>query len=135
MADKVHITKRGIQALKWDSDARRYVKQKIPSVLHVLRCACHVKANVTLGDIFRAVEQDPELARFLEQWSGCDLDAFHSEARKPAATASDLAYIEIEKYFEWDEWKAQETIDVSGVGETNEHGTTCYAWTSLPSTN
>lgn len=67
MADKVHITKRGIQALKWDSDARQYVEQKIPTALHVLRCACHLDADVTLGDLFRAGEQDPELVRFLEE--------------------------------------------------------------------
>jgi hypothetical protein len=80
MADKVHITKRGVQALKWDGDVRQYVEQKISSALHVLRCACHIDADVTLGDIFRAVEQDPELVRFLQEWSWCNIDAFHSEA-------------------------------------------------------
>lgn len=126
MADKVHISKRGIQALKWDSDLRQYVEQKIQSALCVLRCACHIDADVTLADIFRAVEQDPELVRFLEQWSWCDLDAFHTEARKPATAASDLSYIEIAKYFEWDEHEAQETVDVSGIGEPDEHGMTHY---------
>jgi hypothetical protein len=58
MADKVHITKSGIQALKWDSDVRQYVEQRIRSGVHVLRCACYIDAGVTLGDIFRAVEQD-----------------------------------------------------------------------------
>mgnify|MGYP003384051898 CR=1 FL=1 len=37
MADKIHITKSGIQALKWDSDVRQYVEEKIQSGLHVLR--------------------------------------------------------------------------------------------------
>jgi hypothetical protein len=46
MADKVHITKRGIQALKWDSDVRQYVEATIQSGLHVLRCACHIDAGV-----------------------------------------------------------------------------------------
>lgn len=59
MADKVHITKRGIQALTWDSEIRQYVEQKIRSGLHVLRCACHIDADVTLADIFRAVEPRP----------------------------------------------------------------------------
>jgi hypothetical protein len=68
----------------------------------VRRCACHIDAGVTLADVFRAVEQDPDLVRFLEHWSWCDLDAFHSEARKPATPASDRSYIEIAKYFEWD---------------------------------
>ncbi|MCC6292203.1 MAG: hypothetical protein IT164_06115 [Bryobacterales bacterium] len=127
MADKVHITKRGIQALKWDSEIRQYVEQEIRSGLHVLRCACHIDAGVTLGDIFHAVEQDRGLAAFLEQWSWCDLDAFHAEARKPADAASDLSYIEIAKYFKWDEHEAQETFVVSGAGHPDEHGMTRYA--------
>jgi hypothetical protein len=61
MADKVHITRTGIQALKLDSDVRQYVEEEIRSGLHVLRCACHIDADVTLGDIFRAVEQAPDL--------------------------------------------------------------------------
>lgn len=133
MADKVHITKRGIQALKWDSDARQYVKQKISTALHVLRCACHLDADLTLGDIFRVVEQDPDLVRFLEEWSWCNVDAFHSEARKPVVKeASDLAYIEIAKYFEWDDLEAQETIHVSGIGEPNENGATHYGLDFTP---
>jgi hypothetical protein len=77
---------------------------------------------VTLGDILRAVEQDPDLARFLEDWSWCNVDAFHSEARKPAIEVSDLSYIEIAKYFEYDDREAQEIIQVSGVGEPDAHG-------------
>ncbi|MFN0167274.1 MAG: hypothetical protein ACKV22_12665 [Bryobacteraceae bacterium] len=126
MADKVHLTKSGIQALTWDSDVRQYVEQKIRTGVHVLRCACHIDADVTLGDIFRAVEQDPGLVRFLEQWSWCNVEAFHSEARKPAPEASDLSYIEIAKYFEWDEHEAQENIHVSGIGKPDEHGVTHY---------
>ncbi len=116
----------GVQALKWDGDVRQYVEQKISTALHVLRCACHIDADVTLGDIFRAVEQDPELVRFLQEWSWCNIDAFHSEARKPGVKATDLTCIEIAKYFEWDEREAQETIDVSGIGEPDEHGMTHY---------
>ena len=126
MADKVHLTKRGIQALKWDSEVRQYVEQEIRSGLHVLRCACHIDADVTLEDIFRAVEQDPDLVRFLEQWSWCDLNAFHIEARKPATAASDLSFIEIAKYFEWDEHEALDTIHVSGIGQADENGATHY---------
>src|SRR5438552_1318745 len=102
MAEKVHITKHGFQALEWDGEAKQYVEQKIPTALRVLRCACHIDAGVTLGDIFRSVEHDPELVRFLEAWAWCDLDAFHSEARKDPKGRSDLAYIEIARYFEWD---------------------------------
>jgi hypothetical protein len=117
MTDKVHVTKHGIQAFEWDGDAGQHLEQKISTALHVLRCACHVDADVTLGDIFRAVEQDPQLVLFLQEWSWCNVDAFHLEARKPTGKRSDLAYIEIAKYFEWDKWEAQETIHVSGIGE------------------
>lgn len=58
------------------------------------------------------------------------MDAFHSEARKPATRAS--AYIEIAKYFEWDEREAQEIIDVSGVGEPNGHGAAHYGLDFTP---
>ena len=132
MADRVHITTRGIQALKWDSDARQYVERKISSRLHVLRCACHIEADVTLGDIFRTVEQDPELTRLLEKWSWCDVQAFHAESRKPATRASTLAYIEIAKYFEWNNREAQQTIHVSAVGESNEDGATSYGLDFTP---
>lgn len=132
MADTVHITKRGIKALKWDSEVRQYVEQEIRFGLHVLRCACHLDEGVTLADIFHAVEQDPDLVRFLERWSWCDLNAFHEEARKPAAAASDLFYIEIAKYLKWDERDAQETIEVSGIGEPDEHGMTHYGLDFIP---
>jgi len=102
MTDKVHITIHGIQAFEWDGDAGQYLEQKISTALHVLRCACQIDADVTLGDIFRAVEQDPQLVRFLQEWSWCNVDAFHLEARKPTGKRSDLAYIEIAKYFEWE---------------------------------
>jgi len=127
MADKVHLTKSGIQALEWDREARQHVEEKIATALHVLRCACHIDADVTLGDIFQAVERHPELVPFLEEWSWCNVEAFHLEARMPTEKPSDLAYIEIAKYFEWDELEARETIHVSGIGEPGEHGATHYA--------
>ena len=102
MTDKVHITKHGTQAFEWDSDAAQHVEQKFSAPHQVLRCACHIDADVTLGDIFRAVEQESELVRFLEEWSWCNVDGFHSEARRAARKQSDLAYTEIAKYFEWD---------------------------------
>ena len=132
MADKVHITKGGIPALKWDGDIQQYVEKKIQSGLQVLRCACYIDAGVTPRDIFRAVEQDPDLGMFLAEWSWCDLAAFHSEARKPTTEASDLFYIEIAKYFEWDEIEAQETFHVSGIGHPNENGATCYGLDFTP---
>jgi hypothetical protein len=124
MADKVHITKHGFQALEWDADLRRYVEQEMPTAaLGVLRCACHIDADVTLGEIFRSVERDRELMRFLEEWSWCNIDAVHLKAWKPAARPSGLAYIEIAKYFEWNEDGAREVIAISGVGP----GGDCYA--------
>src|SRR5437762_9724198 len=91
MANKVHLTKRGIHAFEWDGDAGQYVEQKVSTALHVLRCACHIDMDVTLGDIFRAVARDPELVQFLQRWSWCNVEAFHSEARKPTGAPSDLA--------------------------------------------
>jgi hypothetical protein len=132
MANKVHLTKGGIQALTWDSEVCQYVEQKTRTGVEVLRCACHIDPDVTLGDIFRAVEPDPDLVRFLERWSWCNLEAFHSEARKPATEVSDLHYIEIAKYFEWNERQAQEIIHISGIGNPDEHGSTSYALDFTP---
>ncbi len=132
MAHKVHITKRGIQALKWDGDVGQYLEEEIRSGLQVLRCACHIDADVTLGDIFHTVEQDPDLVRFLEQWSWCNVKAFHSEARKPANESSDLSYIEIAKHFEWGEHEAQETIHVSAIMQAGDDGITNYGLDFIP---
>lgn len=126
MADKVHITKGGIQALKWDSDVCQYVEEKIQSGLHLLRCACHIDAGVTLGDIFHAVEQAPGLVTFLEQWSWCDLDAFHSEAQAGDRGIGSVVHRE------WDESEAQETIHVSGIGHPDENGVTNYGLDFTP---
>ena len=70
MADEVHLTKHGIQVLGWDGEVGQYVERKIPTALEVLRCACHIDAAVTLGDIFRAVVQDPELVNFRQRAFG-----------------------------------------------------------------
>jgi hypothetical protein len=133
VADKVRITKRGIEALQWDSDAQRHVERKVRSALYVLRWECNLETGVTLGDIFRFVEQDPELFRFLQVWCACDVAAFHADARKPATGKdSDLACIEIAKYFEWNDRAARETIHVSGIGEPNARGETRYALDFTP---
>jgi hypothetical protein len=78
---------------------------------------CHIDAVVTLGDMFRAVEQDAELRQFLEECSWCNVAAFHGEARKSSSEPSDLAYVEIAKYFEWDEREAQEAEHAECVSD------------------
>ena len=127
MAAKVHITKSGIQAFEWDREVRQYVEQTMRTAVGVLRCACHIDPGVTLGDIFGAVEADLDLVRFLGRWSWCHVEAFHAEARQPTTEVSDLHYIELAKYFEWNERGAQEIIDVSGIGNPDENGATSYA--------
>ena len=82
MADKVHITKRGFQALGWEADVEQHLEQTISTALHVLRCACHIESGVTLSDIFQAVEQDRELVRFRKEWSWCNVEAFRAEIHK-----------------------------------------------------
>jgi hypothetical protein len=130
MADAVHIVKGGIQALEWDGEQR--VETKVATALPFLRCECAIDADVTLGDIFRIVEQDTELARFLKAWTWCDLDAFHEEAHKPVLQTTHLAYIEIAKAFEWDEGGAHETIDVSGVAGNDDRGNSRYGLDFTP---
>jgi hypothetical protein len=126
MAEKVHLTKAGIQALEWNGEAGQYVDKPISNALAVLRCDCYIDSGVTLGDIFRAVDRYPELVGFLRAWSWCNVQAFHAEACKPADSPSDLFHIEILRSFEWDEDGARQTIDVCGIGEPWGNGQTNY---------
>jgi hypothetical protein len=123
----VHLTKIGVQVLKFNADARQYLEEKISTTLHVLRCECYIDADITLEDIFRAVEQDPDLARFLQEWSWCNVHDFHLEARKPASKNVNLTHLEVGKSFEWDDLAAYEIIIFDGVGEPDECGSTHYA--------
>jgi hypothetical protein len=127
MIDEVHLTRAGIQGFDWDADLGQYVKREIPAALEALRSACHIDPGVILGDIFRAVERDQELVRFLAAWAACDVDALHEEARRPTDQPSAFTSIEIVKYFESTQWGAQETIAVSAIGEPDERGATRYA--------
>ena len=132
MSEKVHLTKNGIQVLAWDGDAGQYVERAVSTVLAVLRCDCYMDAGVTMADIFRAVEPHTDLVQFLRAWSHCDVEAFHAEARKPAAGQSDLLYIEISRKFEWDEDGAYPSLHVCGVGEPDEGGLTHYGIDMTP---
>jgi|SRR5581483_7565685 len=133
MPDKVHLTKSGIQVLTWDEDAEQYVEEEVRSVLFALRCNCHIDSGVTLGDIFRGVEAHRDLALFLQAWSHCDVEAFHAEARKPAAKPwADFEYIEISREFDWNEHGASNQVRVRGVGEPGEFGCTHYGIDMTP---
>jgi len=57
-------------------------------------------------------------------------NAFHFEAEQPlkeSEQASDLEYIEIAMRFEFDQHRANAVVDVSGIGQPDEHGHTRYA--------
>jgi hypothetical protein len=122
---KILIAKGGFQAVQWDSDARQYVSVQVTSYLPLLRNECSIAVDVTLADIFDDVESDDALKEFLRQYSWCDVDAFHAEARIPITEPLNLPhleYIEISKCLEFDEAHAEETLDVAGMGQPYADG-------------
>lgn len=122
MSDQVWITKNGFEPREWDPEVRQMVPvEKQRSMLHYLRCSCHIEDGVTLGDVFNAVEPHADLVNLIENWAWCDVRAFHAEAKK-SAKPSTMHCIEIAKsiqmelYTDPDINSAQENLDVSGVG-------------------
>ncbi len=116
----VRIAKQGLQSFSWDSELGQNVEEKVPTFLVRLRCACEIETGVTLGDIFTAVSRDRALASFLGDYSWCNVDAFHTEAEKPAR-ASSLTRLELIKRLEIDsEYDAGERVEFHGVGPPDE---------------
>jgi hypothetical protein len=119
----VYITKTGLKHFEWDGELRQNVEQPIKTFVSQLRSACHIEPDVTLGDIFKAVDQDELLCFFLGEYSWCSVKAFHAEALKPSLEKSDLKYIELSKYVDLEDSCGDpgEHIDVSGIGKPHEH--------------
>lgn len=135
MVGEVRITKNGILAFRWDGEARRHVTCNFATALHLLRWPCRIEPDVTLEDVFRAVERDHKLMQFLEVFSDCDIAAFHREARRATNQQSDLAYIEIAKRFEWRKRGARQTIHLTCTGESADRGATRYGLDFIPVNN
>jgi hypothetical protein len=121
MSAGVRITKEGLKSFKWDGTIREYVEEKVESYIPKLRNSCRLDLGVTLGDIFDAVEQHPDLKAFIGMYSWCNMNAFHKEAKREPLKKSDLEYLEISRYFEdgttWD------NFDGMGKPENPEDGT------------
>lgn len=132
MVGEVRIAKNGILALRWDGEARRHIPCNFATALHLLRWPCRIEPDVTLGDVFRAVERDHKLMRFLEVFSDCDIAAFHREARRATNRQSDLACIEIAKRFEWRERGARQSIQLTCTGESGDQGVSRYGLDLIP---
>ena len=101
MADKVHLTKHGIQALGWGGEVGQYAERKIPTALEVLRCACHIDADVTLGHrpcgrARSGTRPIPSGVRLVP----CRRAPFGGN--HPISRQFDLVYLEIARSFEWD---------------------------------
>ena len=131
----VRIVKCGMEATEWDGEIRQYVPMDVKTFVSQLRSPCTIDPDVTLLDIFRAVERDAPLKFVLSEYSWCDVDAFHFEAEQPlkeSEQASDLEYIEIAMRFEFDQHGANAVVDVSGIGLPDEHGHTHYALDLTP---
>jgi hypothetical protein len=135
VSTNVRITKRGLEATEWDGEIRPYVPRDVKTFVSQLRSPCTIDPDVTLLDVFRAVEPDAPLKFVLSEYSWCDIDAFHFEAERPLKAneqSSDLEYIEMAMRFEFDEHDAHAMVDVSGVGRPDSHGCTHYALDFTP---
>jgi hypothetical protein len=125
----ISITKNGFRAMKWDMDAGEYVRADVTSHISQLRSVCTIELDVTLADIFNAVEADGLLKEFLALYSWCDIDAFHAEAGTLAEGPPNLPgleCIEVSKYLEIDESQAREYVDIVGIGEPWGQGSRIY---------
>lgn len=120
MADFVKLTKHGIVAYEWDSNTRAYVpSRKGSNNIPNLRCRCEIDDDVTLGDIFNAVQADPDLMEFIAQYSWCGaIEKFHEQARRPYTPKEDtpeedrLTHLEIAPFGEfWNNYKEKDGPD------------------------
>jgi len=135
VSTNVRIATRGFKATEWDGEIRQYVERDVKTFVSQLRSPCTIEPDVTLLDIFHAVERDAPLKFVLSEYSWCDIDAFHFEAEQPLKEneqGSDLEYIEIAMRFEFDQHGAEAVVDVSGIGQQDEHGCTHYALDLTP---
>ncbi len=125
---KISITNSGFRAVRPDRETGEDQSVEVGTHVSQLRSICSIDPGVTLADIFNAVERDGALKEFLRQYSWCDVDAFHFEARTPVTQPLDvqLEYIEISKYLDFNDDHAEETVKVKGIGPPFGYGQTRY---------
>ena len=97
---KVQITKEGLVCNQWDSDIRGFKKITPSSWLYCLQDECTIDPDVTLGNIFDAVDKNLELMMFISKYSHCPVYEFHEEAKKPS-NAKSVDRLVISVYFEY----------------------------------
>jgi hypothetical protein len=115
----IYLTKGGFRKNEWNGEIRQYEDVPIKSILAELRGACRIEEDVTLGDIFAAVEQSEPLCLILGEWAWCDCSAFHREVKRPGS-ASSLKWIEIARTAEIEkDGEIQFGLDVRGRDETD----------------
>lgn len=87
MSDFVRFTKEGLISFDWDGTTRTYVPDPLPDArgqICNLRVRCEIEPGVTLGDIFKAVENQPLLVDFITCYSWCNpIREFHEQAKLP----------------------------------------------------
>ena len=102
MSGLVRITKEGIVAYDWNGEAREYIPDTSGrSNLRNLRVRCELDPDLTLGDLFRAVETDPALMEFISDYSWCPVVEFHRQAELPKSDKEgDLIELTVEAFCE-----------------------------------
>jgi len=134
---KAKIEKDGIWEYKWDGDAQEYKKKKPDFIWTLLRCECEIAEDVTLLDIFDAVEAEPELKAFISQYSWCHhIDEFHDDAHKEnSKEETEVAYLEIHWHPETNSYKGKQSIDLSpsfhGIGKPDDDQTYSVSYSPM----
>jgi hypothetical protein len=104
MNSHVRITKAGLQSFAWTEEIDDRAAVHIETFVSECRLPCTIDPDVTLLDIFHAVERDASLKSLLSMYSLCDIDAFHCEAEQPLAEneeVPDFDCIRIAKSFKF----------------------------------
>jgi hypothetical protein len=84
MADFIKITKTGFIPYEWDGDLQEYKSKPSETVIGDLRSRCEIDEDVTLGDIFQAVDNDPLIKHTIAAYAWCGaIDRFHVQAKEP----------------------------------------------------
>ena len=73
----VRLSPRGSRLISYDPDSKEWVAID-GAEFCILPEQVEIEPGTTLADIFRIVENHPDLKGFLTEYCSCDIDALHS---------------------------------------------------------
>jgi hypothetical protein len=102
MSDFIRFTKNGLVAFDWDGEKQEYVPDPNPhptgNIIN-LRTRVEIEPDVTLGDVFNAVEADVPLMNFIALYSWCaPIHEFHAAAKIPREPFIEASEFVLDEY-------------------------------------